>query len=226
MATSVVSPTALEELTTISTDGTGVFDVLMRANKAHLEQEFTLGRIKGVEYSTVYLGSLEAVMRASLEFLLQREKSRAEIALVEAQTAKVEAEVALVEQQTANAVIEATVLQAQKCKLDAEFDLLQSNKLKTAQETSLLLWKTNTEQAQTQGAGVDANSVVGRQMALYQAQANGFLRDAEQKAAKIMVDSWNVRRTTDEGTTANGVNKLDDGSVGRIVNRLITGVGA
>lgn len=226
MATSVVSPTALEELTTISTDGTGVFDVLMRANKAHLEQEFTLGRIKGVEYSTVYLGSLEAVMRASLEFLLQREKSRAEIALVEAQTAKVEAEVALVEQQTANAVIEATVLQAQKCKLDAEFDLLQSNKLKTAQETALLLWKTNTEQAQTQGAGVDANSVVGRQMALYQAQANGFLRDAEQKAAKIMVDSWNVRRTTDEGTTANGTNKLDDGSVGRIVNRLITGVGA
>lgn len=226
MVTSVVSPTALAELTTISTNGTGVFDVLMRANKAHLEQEFTLGRIKGVEYSTVYLGSLEAVMRAALEFLLQREKSRAEVALVEAQTAKVEAEAALVEQQTANAVIEATVLQAQKCKLDAEFDLLQSNKLKTAQETALLLWKTNTEQAQTQGAGVDANSVVGRQMALYLAQADGFKRDAEQKAAKIMVDSWNVRRTTDEGTTANGTNKLDDGSVGRIVNQLITGIGA
>jgi hypothetical protein len=98
--------------------------------------------------------------------------------------------------------------------------------LKTAQETQLLLWKTNTEKAQTVALGVDDNSVVGKQKLLYAAQTSGFQRDAEQKAAKVMVDSWNVRRTTDEGTTANGTNNLDDASVGRAVDRLLSGVGA
>lgn len=210
---------SIGELTSTTVSGAGVFDVLMRANKAHLEQEFLSGRIKGAEYSTVYLGSLEAVLAASLQFLLQHEKSRAEVAQVTAQTG-------LITQQTANAVIEATVLTAQKCKLDAEFDLLKSTNLKTVQETMLLLWKTNTEKAQTVSLGVDADSVVGKQKLLYAAQTEGFSRDAEQKAAKVMVDSWNVRRTTDEGTSANGSNRLDDGSVGRAVNKLLTGVGA
>ena len=210
---------AIGELTETTVAGDGVFDVLMRASKAHLEQEFLSGRIKGAEYSTVYLGSLEAVLAASLQFLLQHEKSQAEVAQVTAQTA-------LITQQTANAVIEGTVLTAQKCKLDAEFDLLQSTNLKTVQETMLLLWKTNTEKAQTVALGVDVDSVVGKQKLLYAAQTEGFSRDAEQKAAKVMVDSWNVRRTTDEGTSANGSNRLDDGSVGRAVSKLLTGVGA
>jgi len=226
MATSLVISNSISDLTEATVDGTGVFDTLMRANKAHLEQEFRLGRIKGPEYSTVYLGSLEAVMNAALAFVLQREKTQEELALLRAQTEKVEAETALVEQQRLNAIIEGTVLQAQKCKLDAEFDLLQSSKLKTNQETQLLLWKTNTEMAQTQGSGVDLDSVVGRQKALYQAQTNGFARDAEQKAAKIMVDSWNVRRTTDEGTSANSTNRLDDSRVGSAVQRMLAGIGA
>ena len=221
-----IAPSALAELTTATLDGAGVFDTLMRANKAHLEAEYTKGRIKGSEYATVYLGSLEAVMNASLQFLLQREKSMAEIALVEAQTAKVNAEILLVEQQRLNAVIEATVLTAQKCKLDAEFDVLMQTKLKTAQETELLLWKVNTEKAQTIALGVDDNSVVGKQKLLYAAQTTGFARDAEQKAAKLMVDSWSVRRTTDEATVADAVNVLNDAAIGRAVNKLLTGVGA
>ena len=221
-----IAPSALAELTTATLDGAGVFDTLMRANKAHLEAEYTKGRIKGSEYATVYLGSLEAVMNAALQFLLQREKSMAEIALVEAQTAKVNAEILLVEQQRLNAVIEATVLTAQKCKLDAEFDVLMQTKLKTAQETELLLWKVNTEKAQTIALGVDDNSVVGKQKLLYAAQTTGFARDAEQKAAKLMVDSWSVRRTTDEATVADAVNVLNDAAIGRAVNKLLTGVGA
>jgi hypothetical protein len=73
---------------------------------------------------------------------------------------------------------------------------------------------------------VDADSVVGKQRLVYAAQTSGFTRDAEQKAAKVMVDSWNVRRTTDEATSANGTNNLDDGSVGRAVSKLLAGVAA
>ncbi len=212
-------PDQIADLTSATIDGTGVFDVLMRANKAHLEQEFTKGRIKGPEYATVYLGALDAVLSASIQFLLQRAKAQAEIDQIKAQTV-------LIGQQTANAIIEGTVLTAQECKLQAEFDVLMATLLKTGQETQLLMWKVTTEKAQTMALGVDANSVVGRQKDLYLAQTNGFTRDAEQKAAKVMVDSWNVRRTTDEGTVADHVNNLNDVAVGRAVTKLLTGVGA
>lgn len=261
-------PITLPQLTEATTSGNGVFDVLMKATKAHLEQEFLQGRIKGAEYATVYLGSLEAVLQNALSFLLQKDKvsldaelvrqqvlltqaellikeveldkakaeleilektalkTAAEIALLTAQAAQSNAQTGLIGAQTANEALQGNVLVAQECKLRAEYDLLLSTNLKTVEETSLLKWKGVTEKAQTSGAGVDANSVVGKQMALYGAQADGFKRDAEQKAAKILVDSWNVRRTTDEGTVADGSNQLDDASVGRAVGRLLAGVGA
>lgn len=219
-------PLTVNDLTLATLDGTGVFDVLMRANKAHLESEYQKNRIKGPEYATVYLGSLESVMQTSLQFLLNKDKSDLEAQLIQAQIEKVNAEIDLVKQQTANAVIEAEVLRAQKCKLDAEFDVLLQSKLKTAAEVTLLAQKTQTEKAQTVAMGVDADSVIGRQKDLYQAQTAGFERDAEQKVAKLMIDSWNVRRTTDEGTVADGTNMLYDPAVGRAVNKLLAGVGA
>lgn len=139
---------------------------------------------------------------------------------------KLVADTALVTQQEANAVLEGKVLTGQKCKLDAEFDLLTEQRQKTVAETAVLAQKKVTEQAQTVGSGVDPDSVIGRQKALYQSQAEGYIRDAEQKVAKIMADTWNVRRTTDTGTQANTTNKLDDASVGRAVSALLSGVNA
>lgn len=290
-------------LTQATLAGEGIFDVLMRATKAHLEEEYGKNRIKGAEYSTVYLGSLESTMRTALEFLVQGkrlsletellsqqillaevevqkaqaelaillasvDKVPAEIALLEAQTAQsvqqtanllaesanivkqgvlldaqsaqsvqqtanllsekalTDARVTLTDQQAVNAITEGLVLTAQKCKLDAEFDVLQVTKLKTTEEVGLLAQKRATEKAQTVELGVDENSVIGRQKQLYTAQSAGFSRDAEQKAAKILADSWSVRRTTDEGTVADGVNLLNDATVGRAIGKLLTGVGA
>lgn len=209
----------VSELSQTTLDGTGVFDVLMRANKAHLDAEYAKNRIKGAEYATVYLGSLQSVLQTALAFVLQQRKNDLEAILLEKQ-------IALLTQQGLNAVTEGLVLTAQKCKLDAEFDLLQSEKLKSIAETALLTQKNATEKAQTMALGVDVDSVVGRQKALYMAQTNGFARDAEQKAAKLLVDTWNVRRTTDEATVADGTNMLNDITVGRAVNKMLTGVAA
>lgn len=208
----------IADLTVATLDGAGVFDVLMRATKVHLEAEFAKNRIKGSEYATVYLGSLNSVMTASLAFLLQKDKADQEAHLIIQQ-------ILLATQQTANAVLEGTVLVAQKLKLDAEIILINSTKDKTVEETALLLQKTVTEKAQILAAGVDVNSVVGKQKALYSAQTDGFTRDAEQKAVKLMVDTWNVRRTTDENTTANATNKLQDSAVGAAVTKLLEGIG-
>jgi hypothetical protein len=138
----------------------------------------------------------------------------------------IDARTALLTQQTANGVIEGTVLTAQKCKLDAEFDTLVEQKLKIAQETLLIAQKKVTEAAQTSGTGIDAASVVGKQIALYAAQTAGFARDAEQKATKLMVDTWNSRRMTDDVTPADGTNKLSDPYIGSAVTKLLAGIGA
>lgn len=320
----MIPPIILENLTTGDVAGSGVFDKLMQVTRAHLDVEFDKNRIRGPEYSQVYLGQLQQVMNTALTFLLQKDKVALEAELLEAQlliaqqqaanlviegqnlllqgqllaaqkqnldverdftiaktvnttqqTANLVAEKAnillqapiltvqklnldkeglrltaqtaqitqqtvnlktqdlqeiqktkLLVEQTKNAVTENTVMVATECKLRAEYDVLMETKLKTSQETTLLGQKVATERAQTVGAGVDADSVIGKQKNLYQAQTDGFKRDAEQKAAKLLVDSWNVRRTTDSGTVADGTNLLNDATVGRAVKQMLAGVGA
>lgn len=219
--------------------GTGTFDVLMRAVNEHIQREYADNRIKGSEYSTVYLGALNSVLDKAMAFTMEVDKSwlEAEILRLEvekleleklkvtAETSLIDAQVPLIEQQTANAIIEGTVLLASECKLRAEFDVLLEQKLKLIAETLLLGQKQQTELAQTNGGGITADSILGKQRNLYQNQADGFIRDAEQKATDILVKTWSVRRTTDEDTKVNSENMLDDTIIGRMVTTMLEGVG-
>ncbi|MCK5916470.1 MAG: hypothetical protein KAG92_10055 [Deltaproteobacteria bacterium] len=84
-----VLATPIESLTTVNLDGTGAFDVLMRATKLHLQEEYDSERITGQEYATVYLGALAAVLQTSTQFLLNQQqvhKINADIGLVRQQT--------------------------------------------------------------------------------------------------------------------------------------------
>lgn len=280
----------LSDLTSGHKGGEGVYDVLMKAFETHIHEEYQRSRIKGPEYSQVYLGGLTAVMDQAVRFLLEKDQAALQAKMVEAQILKIEkevelaekellikdreldlmdkqidlaeqdlllkakdlelkeaqielavaglpklvAETAMIEQQTTNLVAQAEnipkegeVLDAQVCKLRAEFDLLAENKLKALAETGLLNQKKITEAAQTSGIGVDPQSVLGKQMLLYQGQADGFKRDAEQKAARLLLDSWNARRMTDEsGTQANEQNLLYDPSIGQAVSKLLAGINA
>lgn len=229
----------VEKLTEATLSGNGVFDILMRATKAHLDEEYTKNRIRGTEYSQVYLGSLTAVMEQSLRFLLEKDKSTLEASLIDAQVRLAEAQILLVQKQIEKEDQEAQLRAAQVAKitreivsmeiqdnlLTAQVLLTQAQKTSTDAQSALVIQKTNTEKAQTQAANVDVDSVVGKQKALYQSQIDGFRRDAEQKAAKLMVDSWNVRRTTDEGTVADATNRLNDATVGKAVEKLLVGIG-
>lgn len=218
-----VLPTA--DLSEATLAGTGIFDVLMRAAKVHLEAEFGKGRIKGAEYATVYLGAMNLAMQSSVQYALQKRTSDQQALLLAEQLSTQVQQTALVTRQALNAVIEGEVLTAQKCKLQAEFDLTMANVLKSGVENSLLSQKVLTEKAQVTALGVDTDSVVGRQKALFLAQSDGYKRDAEQKAAKLLVDTWSVRKTTDELTPNNMENKLHDSFVGQSVGKLLSGVG-
>ena len=211
----------------------GVFDQLMDSIKGHLTEEYRANRIKGVEYSQVYLGALTEVMNQSVAFLLAKGKAGLEMDILQQQLVnlqatknKIDKEIELLDAQLANEITQNTVLIAQECKLRAEFDVLSEQRLKVVAETALLGQKRVTEQAQTSGTGVDVESVIGKQLQLYSAQTAGFQRDAEQRAAKLMLDTWNVRRTTDDGTQANSTNNLDDVTLGRFVTKLAEGINA
>ena len=65
--------------------------------------------------------------------------------------------------------------------------------------SDLLNQKRETELAQvidTVSTGTVAG-IIGKQKNLFQKQTDGFDRDAEQKLSKILVDTWNIRQSTD-----------------------------
>lgn len=222
--------------------GNGIFDQLMYAVEAHIHQEYQHKRITGQDYSKLYLGALQSTLDQTLRFITEREqaeliqkqieladkqilKADKEIALMDEQILKIQAETALITQQQANAVKEGVILDLQDDKLSAEISLLGVQELKVTAEKDLLAQKKITEQAQTQSGIAAADSVVGNQNALYAAQKDGFTRDAEQKAARILVDTFNIRATQDGTVTADYVNHLSDEDIGRVIDKLMTGVG-
>ena len=201
----------VQDFTAEDTNGAGIFDVMMRGAKVHVEAEYNQGRLKGPEYSAVYLGMLNTVMDKAMELLLNKDKTALELLLLQAQIDKVHAEILLV--------------QAQVCLAEAQFDLVQQQIPKVAAEIALLTQKTVTEKAQTSSVGVDPLSVIGKQLTLYTNQADGYIRDGEQKVADKMIQTWNVRRTTDEATLPSTAGLADD-NILRAVNKMLAGVGA
>ena len=92
-------------------------------------------------------------------------------------------------------------------------------------QADLYAQKVVTEKAQTFGNIAQEGSVLGANIKVLIAQADGYKRDAEQKSARILVDTWNVRRNSDEGTEANVTNQLHDANIGIVIQGLMRGIG-
>lgn len=111
-------------------------------------------------------------------------------------------------------------LQVRKLELDVKRAEVESAQA----QAQLYAAKVLTENAQTMDAA-HPNSVLGSNIAVLRAQASGYARDAEQKAAKILVDAWNVQRNTNEEINANATNLLYDTSIGKAVSAMLRGAG-
>ena len=117
----------ITDLTHASVEGNGVFDVLMRAVNAHLQKEWSANRLKGTEYSTVYLGALESTMNASLQFLLARDKTNAELDILKQQLVNLKVE-------EINAGKQGVLLDKQSTDLDAATALKVQQRLNVIDE--------------------------------------------------------------------------------------------
>ncbi len=157
--------------------------------------------------------------------------------ILENQATQLVSETALIDQNTANAVTNNALLTNQVAKTAADTSLVNQNTAnalttnslinnqsqKAVSETALLAQKRTTEIAQTANTA-DADSVIGKQTLLFQRQADGFLRDAEQKATKMLLDTWNVRQTTDGALTSPA--GISDASIKETVASLKSGISA
>lgn len=165
---------SIGDITTGDVDGTGMFDLLMKAFNNHIQIEWGKSRLRGTEYSEVYLGGMQACLQAAMEFALNKDKTNLEIIALRKMTFK--------------AAWEVELIKAQVCKTRAEYDGIIASITKTLAEKLLIDQKKETELAQVNPAGVDDGSVIDAQIKLYQQQTKGFKRNAEQQAAKIMTD--------------------------------------
>jgi hypothetical protein len=102
---------------------------------------------------------------------------------------------------------------------------LQALADKTAAEVDLLNQKTQTELANVADTVLSGTvtGLVGQQKALFAKQAEGFDRDAEQKLAKIMVDTWSVRMTAGDNALA-GTASLGEEHIKAVLNAARTGI--
>lgn len=223
MADYVVQPITNEDLTTKVVDGTGIFDELMTAANAHLTYQWEQDRITGSSYAEVYLGQLTAVLGQAVLFLTERDRTYLNNLLVQSQIKLADAQVALAAQDLLNKQQE--LLNAQKqmelmeqqiqlakkqveladkelLVKDKEMQLLDKQIAVQEVTADLTRQKIKTEMAQISDSvdGVSVTGILGAQIALYKQQRDGFLRDAEQKALKIVADTWITRKTVDDGT--------------------------
>ena len=191
-----MSEIEISDLTEVALQGNGVFDQLMQTVQLRLDEQFAMNRIKGTEYATVYLGSMESVLAQSTGFLLQgeligvqKEKIRAEIELINAQKDKMAVDLLIANVELLNTKLKTEILELQRVKTDAEARLLDQ--------------KVVTETAQTEDTlenGNQVTGVIGTQKALLVEQKIGFRRKVELNMAKLLTDVWSIRRTTNEGT--------------------------
>lgn len=135
--TEATLPLHINELTEGTVDGSGVFDVLMQAVKAHLRVEFDAGRIRATDYANVYTMSVGQVLAESTQYAVVKAKLAAELALVTAQT---------------NQVIQETKTSAQQeLLIAAQTSHTTKQELQVVQETMNLLSQDLQIKAQTKG---------------------------------------------------------------------------
>lgn len=218
---------------------------MLATMRVHLAEQFDKERIQGTEYAEVYLGAFQSTLAAAIQFLLARRKlgldlklQEAQISLTTAQEAQIQAEMQkipyeiqalqkqleLADKQIAQADKQLELTEAQIQVQLKQLDLMTEQLEQAKAQTGYYEQRTITEKAQTSAGVAATGSVIGTQVALMNKQADGYDRNAEQQAAQIWANTWNVRRQTDEDTIADSTNHLSDADLGKVMTKLASGI--
>ena len=184
------------------TDGTvtgnGIFDIWMRTLGAHLKREYAEQRITGDEYAKAYIALMNNLLNAAVGFLTQ------------------DAQLAMAQEK----------LKYELQLLDAQVKLADKDLALKEKQVALAEAQLKAAEAQYKDTvdGQPVGGVLGKQMKVYDAQAKGFKDNALQAATKIMVDTWNIRRQTEESLQTTADSKLYDGNIGNAIAEMFGSV--
>lgn len=103
----------VEDVTSGTVGGSGVFDKMMSSIKAHLAEQYEKARITGSEYTRAYIELTTAAMQTAITFLTAREK-----AYWDAQLAQITAITARVALQTTRVQLAQTIIDANTAKVN------------------------------------------------------------------------------------------------------------
>lgn len=161
-------------VTTEAVDGTGVFDIYMRAGMNQLDSQYKAGRIKGADYAAAYIAMTELMMTQSNKFVI--DKYTAELQSIQAQIA-----IELYKLQYLSAGYEAALKksQAEKAKFESDLICQQIAELKLNGQS-----KRSLETAQ--------EAVACSQKDLYIEQASSFNKKSANETLKTMSNMWAV----------------------------------
>ena len=65
-------------------EGTGVFDIIMKAANENIKIQNQTSRITGAEYAEVYLGTMQTAISEAMKFLLNRDQSTKDLEVKQA----------------------------------------------------------------------------------------------------------------------------------------------
>lgn len=220
----------IEDITTGDVNGEGAFDKLMMSMKTHLLEQFNKNRITGDQFTKAYIELSLGCLNTSLQFVMGREVANWQLLALKAQAQRAEAEAitAAVNLEVAKAQLATQRYQAEL--IDAQFCLVKMQ-LGTEEARQQLTWAQKNltdEQFETaRGATRDTLSTGGaiqgmtlRQRNLLEQQKVSYERSDDARVAKLYLDTWVTRKTTDDANLVALPNQFDTASIGQIFQQV------
>jgi len=222
----------IRDLTTGIVGGDGYFDKIMASMRAHLEEEYSKGRITGDQFTKAYIELTSLAMNTALQFMTARDQGYWQAVTAQQMAQKAEVDVVTSRVGLATAKVGYASAEGQAQILEAQYVLAV---LQTAGESAkydlatsqieLVEEQKETARSQTLNTRTDGAVVagtVGKQKELYDQQIDSYQKDAAFKVGKIFADSWLTQKTIDEGLTP--PTELTNATVQTVLNRLRTSV--
>ena len=208
----------------VSAPGDGVFDVLMQTVELRLQAQYDQDRITGSDFSKVYLGAMQEVLKTSVAFLLNKDKSAMEAAILEATVEKqwgydVTTDVdggLVLGASTGTGLIDYQVTDAQN-----KVDLTIGQVAKVYADVALVGQQQESELAQTSDP---TGGLLGAKLELINAQTLGFASDTKTKVLKQMLEGYAV--TLSIAGTATAPDCTKEPSIDAVCDELLADIGS
>ncbi len=150
-------------------EGTGVFDIIMKAANENIKIQNQASRITGAEYAEVYLGTMQTAISEAMKFLLNKDQSTKDLEVKQANIDAIEFDTLIKQEQSAKD------LALKQTQIDVG---LEEKRLKAAQADAFPI--QSTKDLEVKQANID----------LLNRQKEGFDDNKYQKLFEAQMNAW------------------------------------